>query len=107
MGTSQSKRNKISKFRTSSVGTVGELDEQDEDRILNNTGKLSSLKGTWFYSLTQVFGMNKALNKHVFNLFIIINFYFSANNNSRNSSETNKKDYTNANNGNNFLQANK
>ena len=45
MGTSQSKRNKISKFRTSSVGTVGELDEQDEDRILNNTGKLSSMKG--------------------------------------------------------------
>jgi len=73
MGTSQSKRNKISKFRTSSVGTVGELDEQDEDRILNNTGKLSSMK---------------------------------ANNNSRNSSETNKKDYTNANNGNNFLQTN-
>lgn len=73
MGTSQSKRNKISKFRTSSVGTVGELDEQDEDRILNNTGKLSSMK---------------------------------ANNNSRNSSETNKKDYTNANNGNTFLQAN-
>merc|ERR1712141_379870 len=70
---SQSKRNKISKFRTSSVGTVGELDEQDEDRILNNTGELSSMK---------------------------------ANNNSRNSSETNKKDYTNANNGNNFLQTN-
>ena len=46
MGTSQSKRNKISKFRTSSVGTVGELDEQDEDRILNNTGKLSLMKGT-------------------------------------------------------------
>ena len=58
MGTSQSKRNKISKFRTSSVGTVGELDEQDEDRILNNTGKLSSMKGTWFHSLAQVFCMN-------------------------------------------------
>ena len=58
MGTSQSKRNKISKFRTSSVGTVGELDEQDEDRILNNTGKLSSMKGIWFYSLTQGFCMN-------------------------------------------------
>ena len=106
MGTSQSKRNKISKFRTSSVGTVGELDEQDEDRILNNTGKLSSMKGIWFYSLTQGFCMN-IMNKHVFNLFLFINFYFLANNNSRNSSETNKKDYTNANNGNTFLQANK
>ena len=106
MGTSQSKRNKISKFRTSSVGTVGELDEQDEDRILNNTGKLSSMKGIWFYSLTQGFCMN-IMNKHVLNLFLFINFYFLANNNSRNSSETNKKDYTNANNGNTFLQANK
>ena len=107
MGTSQSKRNKISKFRTSSVGTVGELDEQDEDRILNNTGKLSSMKGIWFYSLTQGFCMNNIMNKHVLNLFLFINFYFLANNNSRNSSETNKKDYTNANNGNTFLQANK
>ena len=107
MGTSQSKRNKISKFRTSSVGTVGELDEQDEDRILNNAGKLSSMKGTWFHSLTQVFSVNNILNKNVFNSFIFTNSYFSANNNSRNSSETNKKDYNNANNGNNFLQTNK
>ena len=106
MGTSQSKRNKISKFRTSSVGTVGELDEQDEDRILNNTGKLSSMKGIWFYSLKQGFCKN-IMNKHVLNWFLFINFYFLANNNSRNSSETNKKDYTNANNGNTFLQANK
>ena len=47
MGTSQSKRsNKISKFRSSSVGAVGEFAEEDESNTnSNNSGKLSSTKG--------------------------------------------------------------
>ena len=52
MGTSQSKRsNKISKFRSSSVGAVGEFAEEDESNTnSNNSGKLSSMKGIpYFY----------------------------------------------------------
>jgi len=47
MGTSQSKRsNKISKFRTSSVGTVGDShDDSQENGDPTSTGRLFSIKG--------------------------------------------------------------
>jgi len=50
MGTSQSKRsNKISKFRTSSVGTVGDLPEEDQENgNPTNSGKLFPIKGNNF-----------------------------------------------------------
>lgn len=57
MGTSQSKRsNKISKFRSSSVGAVGEFAEEDESNTnSNNSGKLSSMKGIFTSIIKKVF----------------------------------------------------
>ena len=46
MGTSQSKRsNKISKLRTSSVGTVGDSEENKGNGNSSSSGKLFSIKG--------------------------------------------------------------